>query len=118
MLLLLAVGAQGARAASFDCVAPEFPIQSTSTESVRRVEKQVRQWRACNAAHRTEMGSAEVERLNTDVDARLAKWIASTRAHGNGQGGGQRVLTALEQEKVEYGTWLRGSAQAGAASGH
>lgn len=119
MLLVLAFGAAPARSASFDCVAPEFPAQSTSAEGVRRVEKQVRQWRACKAAHRAEMGSAEVERLNAEVDVKLAKWIASTRAHASGQGGGQRVLIEMEQEKVEYGRWLHGTAQAQApASGH
>ena len=109
VFLMLACGAGLAQAASFDCVAPEFPAQSTSQESVRRVEKLVRQWRACKAAHRAEMDSAEVERLTTEVDARLTKWIASTRAYSNGQAGGQRILTQIEQEKVEYGMWLRGA---------
>lgn len=108
---MLAGGAASAQAASFDCVAPEFPAQSTSRQGVLRIEKQVRQWRACKAAHRMEMDSAEVERLSTDVDAKLAKWIASTRANANGPTG-QRVLTQIEQEKVEYGMWLRGSTPA------
>ncbi len=114
---MLAFGAGSAQAVSFDCVAPEFPAQSTSEEGVRRVEKQVRQWRACKAAHRTEMGSADVERINTEVDAGLAKWIASTRASSNGQASGQRVLTQMEQEKVEYGMWLRGATPASAQPG-
>ena len=110
VFLMLACGAASAQAASFDCVAPVFPAQSTSQESVRRVEKLVRQWRACKAARRAEMDSAEVERLSIDVDARLTKWIAATRAYSNGRAGGQRILTQIEQEKVEYGMWLRGSA--------
>ena len=117
MFLMLAFNAASAQAASFDCVAPDFPAQSTSSEGVRRVEKQVRQWRACKASHRLEMSSAEVERLSTEVDTRLAKWIASTRAYSNGHSGGQRVLTEMEQEKVEYGAWLRGAAHAPGPAG-
>ena len=112
MFVMLAFGSAPAQAASFDCVEPDFPAQSTSSEGVRRVEKQVRQWRACKASHRSEMGSAEVERLSTEVDARLAKWIASTRAYSNRQASGQRVRTEIEQEKAEYGAWLRGAAPA------
>jgi hypothetical protein len=108
LLLLCAIAVQ-AQAASFDCVAPVFPPVSTSSEGVRRVEKQVRQWRACTEAHRAQMGLMEVERLRAEVDLGLAKWIASTRAYSNGQFKGQQRLTEIERGQSGYGAWLRGS---------
>jgi hypothetical protein len=112
--LLLACLAASAQAASFDCVAPVFPDHSTSNEGVRRIEKQVRQWRACNVAHRSE--SVDVDRLNAEVDASLAKWIAATRAYANGQLKDQRTLTQMEREKVDYGMWIRGTSLPPAAT--
>jgi uncharacterized protein len=108
-VFLLLMATASAQAASFDCVAPVFPDHSTSNEGVRRIEKQVRQWRACNAAHRAESMSAEVSRLNTEVEVNLARWIAATRANSHGQFNGQSALTQMESEKVEYGMWTRGS---------
>jgi hypothetical protein len=113
LLLVLVFGASAAQAASFDCVAPVFPDHSTTKEGVRRIEKQVRQWRACNAAHRSTVESAQVDKLNTEVDAGLAKWIAATRARASG--GNNAMLTEIEREKVDYGTWMRGSSQSGGA---
>lgn len=109
IFLALAFGAGSAQAASFDCVAPVFPDHSTSKESVRRIEKQVREWRTCNAAYRSTVQSVQVDRLNTEVDANLAKWIAATRAYS---GGSSHMLTEMEREKVDYGSWTRGSSQA------
>ena len=113
-LLVLAVAGH-AQAASFDCVAPVFPDHSTSREAVRRIEQQVRQWRACTAAHRATAASVQVDKLNTEVDAGLAKWIAATRAYAHGSG--RHMLTEIEREKVDYGTWMRGSSQPRGASG-
>lgn len=109
LCLALLAGAAPAQAASFDCVAPVFPAHSTSKEGVRRIEKQVRQWRACNAAHRSGVEAVQVDRLNTEVDAGLAKWIAATRAYAHGQFNGQHMLTQMEHEKAEYGMWMRGT---------
>jgi hypothetical protein len=111
MFMLLALGAASAQAASFDCVAPVFPAHSSSNEGVRRVEKQLRQWRACYAAHNTRVASVEVDKLNAEVDANLAKWIAATRFYSKGQSGGHERLTQMEREKAEYGMWMRGSTQ-------
>lgn len=110
ILLLLVAGAGTAQAAGFDCVAPVFPEHSTSQEGVRRVERQVRAWRACTSAYRASAESVQVDRLNGEVDASLAKWIAATRSYSNGHS--QNMLTEMERQKVEYGTWLRGSGQA------
>lgn len=116
IFLVCAVGVASAQAASFDCVAPVFPGHSTSEEGVRRIEKQVRQWRACNASHRSNRESADVDKLRIEVDASLAKWIAATRASSNGQFSGQHLLTRMESEKVEHGKWMRGSSQAPATA--
>lgn len=112
--LLLLACANTAQAASFDCVAPVFPAHSTSKEGVRRIEKQVRQWRACNATHRSGMVAVQVDRLNTEVEAGMVKWIAATRAYANGQFNGRHMLTQMEHEKAEYGMWMRGTAPANA----
>jgi hypothetical protein len=116
VILACVLGAGQAQAASFDCVAPVFPAQSTSKEGVRRVEKAVRQWRACKAAHAAEPATVDVDRLDAEVDASLAKWLAATRAYSSGQFNGQAVLAQFEREKVEYGTWLRGGGSAARAS--
>lgn len=114
IFLVFVVGAGTAQAASFDCVAPVFPEHSTSKEGVRRIERQVREWRACNAAHRASGESVQVDRLNSEVDANLAKWITATRAYSNGNS--HNMLTEMEREKVDYGTWMRGSSQAAGSS--
>jgi hypothetical protein len=114
IFLLFVVGAGTAQAASFDCVAPVFPEYSTSKEGVRRIERQVREWRACNAAHRAGGESVQVDRLNSEVDANLAKWITATRAYSNGNS--HNMLTEMEREKVDYGTWMRGSSQGAGSS--
>ncbi len=110
IFLLFIVGAGSAQAASFDCVAPVFPEHSTSSEGVRRIERQVREWRACTAEHRASAESVQVDRLNNEVEANLAKWIAATRSYSNGHS--HNMLTEMERQKIEYGTWLRGSSQA------
>lgn len=114
IFLILVFGAGSAQAASFDCVAPVFPDHSTSKEGVRRVEKQVREWRACSAAQRASAKSVQVDRLNTEVDANLSKWITATRAYSHGSS--RNALTQMERERVEYGTWMRGSSQSTAAT--
>ena len=110
IFLVFVAGAGSAQAASFDCVAPDFPVHSTSSEGVRRIERQVREWRTCTAAHRAGGEAVQVDRLNSEVDANLAKWIAATRSYSNGHS--DNMLTEMERQKVEYGTWLRGTSQA------
>jgi hypothetical protein len=70
-----------AQAASFDCVSPVFPEQSTLKQNVRRVEKQVKAWRTCYASYRVRHDSADAARLNAEVDADFEKWMAATRTH-------------------------------------
>lgn len=111
LLLVLAGAAVSAQAASYDCVAPVFPDHSTSNEGVRRIEKQVKQWRACKDSQRAEMDTLEAERLNAEVEASLGKWIAATRAYSKGQFKGGNTLTQMERDKTDYGMWLRGTPQ-------
>lgn len=93
--LTLACGPVLAQAASFDCVSPVFPEQSTSNKNVRRVEKQVKAWRTCYASYRARHDSADAARLNAEVDADFEKWMAATRAHSRAAAkGGVAALPA------------------------
>lgn len=116
IFLVLACGATSVQAASFDCVAPVFPDHSTSREGVRRIEKQLKQWRACTVAHRSQGDTLEVDRLNVEVETNLGKWMASTRAYSNGQFNGQNALSQIERDKLEYGMWIRGTSPARSAA--
>jgi hypothetical protein len=109
LFLVLACASASAQAASYDCVAPVFPDHSTSNEGVRRIEKQVKQWRACKDSHRAEMDTLEADRLNAEVEANLGKWIAATRAYSKGQFNGRGTLTQMEHDKADYGMWMRGA---------
>lgn len=116
LLLVLACAAASAQAASYDCVAPVFPDHSTSNEGVRRIEKQVKQWRACKDSQRAEMDTLEAERLNAEVEASLGKWINATRAYSKGQLNGRGTLTQMERDKADYGMWMRGASPSSAAA--
>lgn len=91
----------------YDCVAPEFPSYSTSNEGVRRVEKQVRQWRACNVERAALIDAAKLVKLNEDVDLRLEKWLLATRGYASGQVEHQKTLTRIERDKLDYALWLQ-----------
>ncbi|MES2320072.1 MAG: hypothetical protein V4631_21555 [Pseudomonadota bacterium] len=96
ILFVLACCATSVQAATFDCVAPVFPGNSTSNEGVRRVEKQVKKWRACYDAYRVTPGATDVSKLDAEVNANLAKWTAATRAYSNGQGNSQNIANRAE----------------------
>lgn len=112
IFFVLACAATSVRAASFDCVAPVFPDHSTTSDGVRRVEKDVRQWRACNAAHRGQVDTLEVDRIKADVELSLHKWIVSTRLYASHQFQVLHALNQLERDKGDYGMWLRGAGSA------
>lgn len=91
----------------YDCVAPEFPGYSTSNEGVRRVEKLVREWRACNVERAALIDAAKLVKLNEDVDLKLEKWLLATRGYVSGQVEHQTMLTRIERDKLDYALWLQ-----------
>ncbi|MDM5180698.1 hypothetical protein F2P44_06135 [Massilia sp. CCM 8695] len=80
--LALACGAASAQAASFDCVAPEFPDKSVSSQAARRVDDQVRAWEKCYAQFRAGHWSIDAARQNDEVAAGLERWMTLTRSQG------------------------------------
>ena len=101
MCFVLVCSAASAQAATFDCVAPVFPDHSNSNEGVRRIEKQLKQWRTCYQAYGTQEGAMDMSALNADVEARQAKWSASTLGYSNGQAASQGNLTRVERDRTE-----------------
>ena len=91
----------------YDCVAPEIPGYSTSNEGVRRVEKLVREWRACNVERAALIDAARLVKLNEDVDLKLEKWLLATRGYASGQIEHQTTLTRIERDKLDYALWLQ-----------
>lgn len=80
--LLLTAGMAPALASSFDCVQPSLPERSTTNESVRRVQKQVRAWYACYSDFAaTGETTRDAERVAADVDADIGRWLENTRAY-------------------------------------
>jgi hypothetical protein len=102
--VLMTAGIASAQASSFDCIAPELPERSMSNESVRRAQKQIRQWRNCyasfNAGGRFEGDAA---RLNVEVDINIQRWLDNTRAHSRGYAD---ILSSIERDRR---TFLRDS---------
>jgi hypothetical protein len=103
VFFVLACGSASVQAATSECVAPVFPDHSTSTEGARRVDKQVKKWRACFQAHSAKAGAPDLSKLNAEVDAKLAAWTASTQAYSNGQAASQENVDRNEREKHEPG---------------
>ena len=83
LALLTAAGVT--QAAPAPCTAPVFPVQSTSAESVRRVEQQVSQWRQCQAARTAGQDPEATRQQDIEVDAALQKWASATRLHALGR---------------------------------
>lgn len=100
IMLALACTAGSSAAASFDCVTPVFPDYSSSSEGVRRVERQVQAWRKCHAEYRALQDTVAVARLNDEVNADMEKWIGATRAHLARQGLSAPGLSRLEREQA------------------
>ena len=105
-LLFAMLGATvSAQAASVDCVAPVFPEQSVSSEGVRRVEKQVKNWNTCYAASKTT--SADAVRLNEQIGADHEKWQQSTRNYASGQARSQETVSADQRTRDRHLAALR-----------
>lgn len=99
--------AQEAAEPVFTCVAPVFPSYSATPECARRVEKQVREWRACNVERASAIDARKLMQINEEVNARLEKWLVATRTYSNGQADGQNTLTRIERDRIDYAMWLR-----------
>jgi hypothetical protein len=78
--LALACGAASVHAASFDCVTPEFPDKSVSSQAARRVDEQVRAWEKCYAQFRASQWSIDAARQNDEVAAGVERWMTLVRA--------------------------------------
>lgn len=91
-----------AHAAVTECAAPVFPAQSASTEGVRRVEKQVSQWRECQAARAAAQDPAESARQINEVDSAMQKWANATRLYSNGQVSGRQAQASIERDQREH----------------
>jgi hypothetical protein len=103
--LALACGAASAQVAPFNCVAPVFPDHSNSNEGVRRVDKQVKKWRACYQAYRAQPDAPDMSTLDAEVDANHARWVRATQGYSNGQGTTQDAMSRPDRDRV---TTVRG----------
>lgn len=88
------------------CPQPEFPSRSTSTESVRRVEKSLKAWRTCFRAAAGQQQNVDdmvaASREYQQVKARHEAWIAATVQYSNGQAYGRLASTRVERDFWEH----------------
>ncbi|ATQ75445.1 MULTISPECIES: hypothetical protein [Massilia] len=113
--LALACGAASAQAASFDCVSPEFPDKSVSSQAARRVDDQVRAWEKCYAEFRAGHWSIDAARQNDEVAAGLERWMTLTRTQSRTRSADAPVRVKrdsqaarfVEQAPVQYAVELR-----------
>ena len=108
LFLAAACGATVAHGAETDprqkspCPQPEFPVRSASMESVRLVEKALREWRACfriAAAQRPGVDDmVAFARDYKQVKGRHESWVQATVAHSNGQPYGRLAANRVERE--------------------
>jgi hypothetical protein len=98
----LAAGAEIDPKQKADCPQPEFPSRSTSTESVRRVEKSLKAWRACFRAAVGQQQSVDdmvaASREYQLVKARHEAWVAATIQNSNGQAYGRLASARVERD--------------------
>ena len=100
--LALAFVVAPAMASSFDCVAPELPERSVTRESVHRVQKQIKTWRACYADQEASgNATADAQKLNAEVDADIQKWMDGTRLSSRNSAS-SAVLAQIERERIHY----------------
>lgn len=101
--VMLATCGAPALASGFDCVAPEFPQRSKSSESVRRIQKQVQSWRACYTGYEVAgHANADAQKLNAEVETELEKWISATRLASRRNPVNAAVLSHIERERTYY----------------
>lgn len=108
LFLAAACGATVAHGAETDpsqksvCPQPYFPLRSATMESVRLVEKALREWRACfriAAAQRPGVDDmVAFARDYQQVKGRHESWVQATVAHSNGQPFGRLAATRVERD--------------------
>jgi hypothetical protein len=98
----MAAGAEIDPKQNADCPQPDFPSRSTSTESVRRVEKSLKAWRTCfraAAGHQQSVdGMVAASREYQQVKARHEAWVAATIQYSNGQAYGRLASARVERD--------------------
>lgn len=102
LLLALACATASVSAADAGCAAPVFPLYSASDDCAHRIDAQVREWRLCIAAYRARPEEAGLLRTDREVEARLEKWLVSTRAHAGAEPERQRMLNRIDRERRLY----------------
>lgn len=85
-----------------ECPQPDFPSYSTSTESVRRVEKALKAWRTCFRAAAGQQQSVDemlaASREYQQVKTRHEAWVAATIHYSNGQAYGRLASARVERD--------------------
>src|ERR1043165_9756968 len=98
----LAAGAETDPKQNAECPQPDFPPRSTSTESVRRVEKSLKAWRTCFRAAAGQQQNVDekvaASREYRQVKARHEAWIAATIQYSNGQAYGRLASARVERD--------------------
>jgi hypothetical protein len=102
LLCALACAAASVHAAETGCAAPVFPVYSASEECAHRVDAQVREWRLCINAYRARPEETGLLRADREVEARLEKWLVSTRANAGADPERQRLLNRIDRERRLY----------------
>lgn len=112
----MAAGAEIDPRQNADCPQPEFPSRSTSTESVRRVEKSLKAWRTCFRAAAGHQQSVDemvaASREYQQVKARHEAWVAATIQYSNGQAYGRLASARVERDFWENLMAKNGGARA------
>nr|WP_315258066.1 hypothetical protein [uncultured Duganella sp.] len=80
------------------CEQPAIPAMSSSTVGVKRVVRQIAQWRACSADLLARDSSAETQATVDAVEARVATWLNATARYNNGQAQGRLAQTQVERD--------------------
>lgn len=116
----MATGAEVDPRQNAECPQPEFPSRSTSTESVRRVEKSLKAWRTCfRAAAGNQQKNVDdmvaASREYQQVKARHEAWIAATVQYSNGQAYGRLASARVERDFWEHMMSKSNGARAGSS---
>ena len=84
------------------CAQPNFPVRSTTLESVRLVEKGLREWRACFRVAAAQQQSVDAMMASAHdyqvVKARHEAWVKATVAQSNGQPYGKLAANRVERD--------------------
>lgn len=98
----MAAGAEIDPKQNAECPQPDFPSRSTSTESVRRVEKSLKAWRVCFRSAAGQRHSVDemvaASREYQQVKARHEAWVAATIQYSNGQAYGRLASARVERD--------------------